>query len=167
MLAVLLSACAGGLAAPEAQARSSTVDLTCFIQAQFTFSPALNFNTTSTRFSGMATSCVSPNGRYKELHSGVVFGTDGVTGTGCAPLLLQILGGNNTVFWSDGTTSKFTIEISTDPRSGKLGFVARLTAGRMAGAKISGVPAVITQRGSCLLGGVRGLTFWGVMAYTH
>src|ERR1700750_2750324 len=123
MFAVLVSVGCGGLAVADAQARSTPVDLTCFIQAQFTFSPALNFNSTSTRFSGMATSCMSPNGRYKELHSAVVFGTDGVTGTGCAPLPLQILGGNNTVLWNDGTTSKFTIEISTDPRSGKLGFV--------------------------------------------
>lgn len=170
MLALaLLCCCVAAVAGPaaHAEARSRTIDLTCLALAQFDFAPSLNNTSTSASFSGLASTCISPNGKYKRLHSAVVFGTDGVTATGCAPLFLQILGGNNTLFWDDGSTSRFRIDISTDPRTRKLGFNALLTEGTMAGSRISGIPLLVAQKGLCGLRGVRSFAIEGTVTFTH
>lgn len=165
----LLSWCVVALAGPSAraEARSSTIDLTCFALAQFDFAPGLDGKSTSTSFSGLASSCISLNRRYRQLRSAVVFGTDGVTATGCSPAFLQITGGNNRLIWNDGSISRFRIEISTDPRTRKLGFSAFLTEGTMAGSRITGIPLLIAQKGLCGLRGARSLAIEGTVTFTH
>ncbi len=166
-LALTVSCCAGMLAAPSAQAALPTVDLVCVGSAQFNFNPPLNFNTSKATGLGLASSCTSPSGRYTRLRSAVIFGTTPLVATGCSPAPMTIVGDGSSALWSDGSTGKIDLSVSTDPTSGALGINAKIVEGPLTGSKISFVPAIVAQNGLCLLGGVRSLSLGlGVITIT-
>ena len=167
LLQVFSAMCCGALLpAPGAAAQGVKADLVCVLTAEFTFSPALNFNTTQAVSRGLVSSCATPSGRYPQIKSGVVFGSKPLRASGCSPAPMTI-SGPGSVFWSDGTTSTFDVNVSTDPRTGGLGVTADFTDGRFRGGRITAVPVILAQNGLCGLGGVRSLTFGlGVVAIT-
>ena len=79
---------------------------------------------------------------------------------------MTIVGDGSSALWSDGSKGKIDLSVSTDPTSGDLGINATIVEGPMTGSKISFVPAIVTQNGLCLLGGVRSLTIAGVLTIT-
>jgi hypothetical protein len=153
---------------PVAQgARTLTVDLNCFASAQFNFTPPLNFNTVHASEQGLFSSCVSPNGRYPRIKSGVIFASD-VVASGCWPAPFRLSGPNSKIFWSDGSSSTFSLAVSTDPTSGNLGLNGYVTDGPLAGGHAVAVPIVVAQRGVCLLGGVSSMSVtFSSVAITH
>jgi len=154
-------------AASAAAARSPAVDLVCMGSAQLDFTPPLNFTTSVAKAAGLVSSCASPSGRYRTIKSGVLFATNPLVATGCSPAPLTIAGHGSTVFWNDGTQSTFDVAIGTDPTSDALGVNATFRAGPLAGDQASFAPAVVSQRGLCLLGGVRSLTLgFGALVWT-
>ena len=144
--------------APSARAAVPRVDLVCVASAQFNFSPPLNFNTSEATGLGLASSCTSPSGRYPRLKSAVIFGTTPLVAKGCSPAPMTIVGDGSSALWSDGSKGKIDLDVSTDPLSGALGINAKIVEGPLTGRRISFVPGVVSQRGLCLLGGVRSLT---------
>lgn len=165
LLAALLLCAAVAAAPAAATARVPAIDLICQTSAQVNFSPPLNFNRTSASLIGLLTSCASPSGRQRRVKSGVIFGTSGVTASGCAPAPMVVRGGDSRVLWSDGTTSRFSLALSTDPLDGPFGFHSAIHSGTMSGARISGVPVLAAPRGTCLLGGVRDIALAGVLVF--
>ena len=162
--------CVAVLAAPGVASGAGLpkVDLVCALSAQFDFSPPLSFNTTTATARGLASSCASPSGRYPRLKSGVLFFSEPLVATGCSPAPVTMRGTGSTLLWNDGSTSRYDIHVSTDPRSGAFGISAVTTSGTMRGAHVNAVPAIVAQRGFCLLGGVRSLTLgFGVMTFTN
>lgn len=159
-LAVVLL-CSGwvstGLAGTANAALLPAVDLVCAASGQFSFSPPLNNNVVSDDVTGLFSSCLSPDRRAPQLRSGVLFGTNGHA-RGCFPLGLS-QGGTGTFFWSDGTTTSFTLEIGTNLSRPPIGFDAILNRGTLAGDVLTGVPLAIDQEGLCGFGGVRSYSF--------
>lgn len=161
--------CAATLAGPSVAtaARAPTVDLTCLISGEFDFSPPLSFNTSTVRARGLASSCVSPSGRYARLKSAVVFATTPLVATGCVPAPFSMTGPGSTMLWNDGSKSTIDVAVGTDP-TGTLGFGLSVSAGTMKGATFTAAPLILTQRGLCLLGGVRSMTLgFGVITATN
>ena len=169
VLPALIAGCCVGMAvAPSARAAVPRVDLVCVASAQFNFSPALNFNTSEATGLGLASSCTSPSGRYPRLKSAVIFGTTPLVARGCSPAPMTIVGDGSSALWSDGSKGKIDLDVSSDPLSGALGINAKIVEGPITGGKISFVPGVVSQRGLCLLGGVRSLTLGlGVLTITN
>src|SRR5204862_245836 len=117
MLVEVVASCGlVALAGPGAAqgARTLTVDLNCFASAQFNFTPPLDFNATHASEQGLFSSCVSPNGRYPRIKSGVIFASN-VLASGCWPAPFRLSGPNSKIFWSDGSSSTFSLAVSTDP----------------------------------------------------
>lgn len=161
--------CAVALTGPSVAtgARAPTVDLTCLISGEFDFSPPLSFNTSTVTARGLASSCVSPSGRYPRLKSAVVFATKPLVATGCVPAPFSMTGAGSTMLWNDGSQSTVDVAVGTDP-TGTLGFGLSVSAGTMEGATFTAAPLILTQRGLCLLGGVRSLTLgFGVITATN
>lgn len=159
VLPALIAGCGVAMAvAPSAQAGVPRVDLVCVGSAQFNFSPPLSFNTSEATGMGLASSCTSPSGRYPRLKSAVIFGTTPLVATGCSPAPMTIVGDGSSALWSDGSKGKIDLSVSTNPFSGALGINAKIVEGPLTGSKISLVPTIVSQRGLCLLGGVRSLT---------
>ena len=168
LLQVLSAMCCGALlpAPGAAAAEGVKADLVCLFSAEYTFSPPLNFNTTQAVGRALVTSCGTPSGRYPRIKSGVLFSSEPLRASGCSPAPMTINGRGNPVFWNDGTTSAYDVNISTDPRKGGLGFEAFFTDGRFTGGKAAAAPVIIAQNGLCGLGGVRSLTLGlGVAAF--
>ena len=169
LLQVFSAICCGALLlAPGAAAQGMKADLVCLFDAEYTFSPPLNFNTTQAVARGLVSSCGTPSGRYPRIKSGVVFGSKPLRASGCSPAPMTIAGPGSSVFWNDGTTTTWDVTISTDPRrKGGLGIQADLTDGRFSGGRATAVPVILAQNGLCGLGGVRSLTLGlGVLAIT-
>ena len=168
LLQVLSAMCCGALlAVPGAAAQGSKADLVCVFEAEFTFSPALNSNTTNAVARGLMSSCGTPSGRYPRIKSGVLFASTPLRASGCSPAPMTINGTGSTLHWNDGTTSTFDTNVSTDPRQGDLGIAAVVTDGRFKGGRMAAIPAILAQNGLCGLGGVRSLTLgFGVATIT-
>lgn len=156
-LAAMVVLCSGWVAAgPAGRADSAllpSVDLVCTASAQINFSPPLNNDTVSGSVGGYIQSCTSPDGRAAQIRSGAAVAPD-TPASGCSPLGLTV-GGNGTISWSNGTTSDFTIEVSTHLSKPPLGFGVILTGGTLAGDRVIAVPLLIDQDGLCGFGGVR------------
>ena len=99
-VAVVAGCCLVASAVPGVAdgARTRTVDLNCFASAQFNFTPPLDFNTTHASEQGLFSSCVSPNGRYPRIKSGVIFASS-VLASGCWPAPFRLSGPNSTIVW--------------------------------------------------------------------
>ena len=176
LLAALVGVCIATLVlwSGAASARSLTnatvpiVDLACVSSFQFDFSPPLSFNTVSAQTTASLTSCVSPNSSHPELLSAVLFADRGrSTATGCSPLPITV-SGVGSILWNDDTSSVFDFHVSTNPLSDRFGFTADITSGTLAGDRITALPAVVTQDGLCLLGGVNSLSVnLGSDIFTH
>ena len=165
-----LAGCSAGvLVAPSVTtgAQVRVIDLTCVGSAQFNFSPPLKSARTDVSFMGLVSSCLSPNGSHPQLKSGVVFGTKGTSASGCSPLPLRINGGGNTITWNDGSTSKFSLAVNTNPLGPGFGFAGSLTGGTLNGARVTGAPLLVAQRGLCMLSGVRSLSLTGTITFFH
>ena len=148
-------------------ARAPTVDLICLISGEFDFSPPLSFNTSTVTARGLASSCVSPSGRYARLKSAVVFATKPLVAKGCVPAPFSMTGPGSTMVWNDGSQSTIDVAVGTDP-TGTLGFGLSVSAGTMKGATFTAAPLILTQHGLCLLGGVRSMTLgFGVITATN
>jgi hypothetical protein len=148
-------------------AQARTLDLTCVGSTQFNFTPPLRSASTDVSFMGLVSSCLSPNGRYGRLKSGVVFGTKGTTASGCSPAPLRISGGGNNIIWNDGSTTTFSLSVNTTPLGAGFGFAGSLTDGILSGASVTGVPLLVAQRGLCSLSGVRSLSLTGTITFFH
>ena len=146
------------MVAPGTAAQGSKVDLVCLFQVELTFSPPLNFNTTDAVLRGFASSCGTPSGRFPRIKSGVVFSSKPLRASGCSPAPLTITGLGGSVFWSDGSTDTYSVNVNTDPLTGGLGFRAGYTDGKFGGGELTGAPVILAQHGLCGLGGVRSLT---------
>ena len=151
-----------------ARAAVPVVDLACVSSFQFDFSPPLSFNTVSSQTTAALTSCVSPNSRYPDLLSAVLFADRGhSTATGCSPLPVTVVGVGS-ILWNDDTSSVFDFHVSTNPLSDAFGFTADIRSGTLAGDRITALPAVVSQDGFCLLGGVNSLSVnLGSDIFTH
>jgi hypothetical protein len=163
--------CCVGLAcgASTASARQvQSIDLVCLISVQYNFTPALNFNTVKASGLGLLSSCGSPNGRYPRLKSGTVFNTNDVIASGCWPLPLRMSGGQSKIYWNDGTSSTFTVDLSSDPLAGGIRLNAFVTEGPLTGSHAAAIPTVVGQHGLCGLGGVRSASAtFGAMPIYH
>lgn len=93
-----------------------------------------------------------------------MFATKPLVATGCVPAPFSMTGPGTTLVWSDGSTSTNDVAVGTDP-FGTLGLGFSVSAGTMKGATFAAAPLIVTQRGLCLLGGVRSMTL-GLAAIT-
>jgi hypothetical protein len=160
----LIAACCAGLAFGGATASAKqvqSIDLICLISVQYDFTPALNFNTVQASGSGLLSSCASPNGRYPRLKSGTVFNTNDVTASGCWPLPMRMTGGRSKIYWNDGTSSTFTVDLSSDPLAGGIRLNAFVIDGPLTGSHAAAIPTAIGQHGVCLPGIPGGLGLSG------
>ncbi|MEJ2854227.1 MULTISPECIES: hypothetical protein [unclassified Saccharothrix] len=143
-------------------AHAATGDLTCTGNFQFNFTPPLTAtNTTSTAdVGGGLVDCVSPNGQYTRLKSGVRTGTGTVTrplGTApCAPAMTITEGAVLT--WNTGEKSKFRITVNTDPTADRLTISAYFTSGPLAGDTANAYPIVLHTNADCAVNGLTQLT---------
>ena len=154
-LAVTLASVVVGVVAlpcAGAAAQVPAVDITCVATGQFTFSPPLNFNTTSVSVAGAFSNCFSPSGSQPQLSSAVL--SFGGIASGCWPFPATMGGTGGTFTWNDGSVSTFDWTVSTDPFGAPLGLSATITSGPMTGDSGVGVPVLLSQNGLCLLGGV-------------
>lgn len=147
---------------PGAVARAATGDLTCTGNFQFNFDPPLTAtNTTATAdVGGGLVDCVSPNGRYTRLKSGVRTGVGTVSrplGTApCAPVMTILECAVLT--WNTGEKSKFRITVNTDPSSGRLTISAYFTSGPLVGDTANAYPIVLHTNADCAVNGLTQLT---------
>jgi hypothetical protein len=158
--ATAVTALAGGLAASSGQA--ATGDLVCTVAGQIDFSPPLTATNTTAdaTVGGGLVDCVSPNGNYSRLTSGVRTGTGAVSrrlGTApCAPAMT--IGEGAVLTWNTGEKSKFEITVNTDPTSGAITISAYFTHGPLAGDTANAYPIVLHTNVDCATNGLTQLT---------
>ena len=115
----------------HSRAAVPVVDLACVSSFQFDFSPPLSFNTVSSQTTAALTGCVSPNSRYPDLLSAVLFADRGhSTATGCSPVPVTVVGVGS-ILWNDDTSSVFDFHVSTNPLSDAFGFTADIRSGTL------------------------------------
>lgn len=143
-------------------AHAATGDLTCTGNFQFNFAPPLTAtnSTADADVGGGLVDCVSPNGQYSRLKSGVRTGTGTATRelglAPCAPVITITEGAVLT--WNTGEKSRFRITVNTDPTAGRLTVSAYFTSGPLAGDTANAYPIVLHTNPDCALNGLTQLT---------
>jgi hypothetical protein len=143
-------------------ARAEPGDLTCTGNFQFNFDPPLTatHTTADADVGGGLVDCLSPNGNYSHLRSGVRTGTGTASrpfGTApCAPVMTITEGAVLT--WNTGEKSRFEITVNTDPNSGTLTISAYFTHGPLAGDTAHAYPIVLHTNADCATNGLTQLT---------
>jgi hypothetical protein len=152
-----LALAAGGLIATAPVAHASVGDTTCFVSAQGTFVPNLTAGSTvDVTVDGALTGC---NGTT-DLRSANVTTTD-ITAT-ASPLscLILTIDGTAELRWTtasgDHPTSTVHVHLSLNPADPPV-LALNVTAGELAGDSVLAVP-VVTLNGTCLTGGLTGIT---------
>ncbi len=154
-LAVVGITFCGGLAT-AAPASATLGDLTCTLNAQLYFSPALTAGSTSaTTVSGNAVGCVSLTGQT--MTSGAVAGSGTTTAASlpinpCALLFSVTL--TATFTWNTGQQSTLTVTFSTNPLAGTVGAFGTVTSGPLAGDTLIALPVLATPNLNCLTAGL-------------
>jgi hypothetical protein len=143
-----------GTAVPS---QAAVGDLTCTALFQMNFRPALKGATTASNSSievGLS-NCLSLNGRYSDLSSGLMTGSGPATSLPGIPCSLVLtVNYKLKVDWSNGQTSKVDAEVNSNPLDGTIGFKGVVTGGPLTGDKIYAAGPVVPNA-DCLL---RGLT---------
>jgi hypothetical protein len=143
-------------------ADAATGDLACTGNFQFNFDPPLTAtNTTSTaNVGGGLVDCVSANGHYSRLKSGVRVGYGAVSRpigvVPCAPVMTITEGA--VLVWNTGEQSTFDITVNTDPTNGMITISAVFTSGPLAGDTANAFPIVLHTNVDCALHGLTSLT---------
>jgi hypothetical protein len=143
-------------------AHAATGDLTCIGNFQFNFTPPLTATTTTAEadVGGGLVDCVSPNGRYSRLKSGVRTGTGTATRelevAPCTPVMTITEGAVLT--WNTGEKSRFRITVNTDPATGRLTITASVTSGPLAGDTANAYPIVLHTNPDCAVNRLTQLT---------
>ncbi|WP_367128366.1 hypothetical protein [Saccharothrix sp. HUAS TT1] len=151
----------GSAAATAPPAGAAVVDLTCNVNVQLSFSPALTAVRTSAAVVGVANlaNCLSPSGAHPEPAGGAVTDATGTaTSLGGVPCnLLLTITGSATIEWSPGderTTFDFTVR--TNVLDGAVQLTTRQTSGPLTGTTSQTVGAANPNL-DCLLNGLSGL----------
>ncbi|WP_447008973.1 hypothetical protein ACRAKJ_14525 [Saccharothrix sp. DSM 118769] len=149
----------GSATAPPATA--AVADLTCTINVQLSFSPALTAVQTTASVVAVASlsNCTSPNGSHPQLAGGVATPVTGTaTSLGGVPCnLLLTLTGSGIIEWSPGdeqTTFDFTVR--TNVLDGTVQLTTWQTGGTLAGTTSQTVGAANPNL-DCPLNGLSGL----------
>ncbi|RZS41147.1 hypothetical protein EV193_103467 [Herbihabitans rhizosphaerae] len=148
------------ITAPPALAEQG--DLACTGNFQFNFTPPLTSTTTTAdaEVRGGLVDCVSPNGNYTRLKSGVRTGFGTVNRPAglesCSPVMTITEGAVLT--WNTGEKSKFAITVNTDPSNGRITISAYFTSGPLAGDTANAFPIVLHTNGDCAVNGLSQLT---------
>ncbi|MGZ3144633.1 hypothetical protein ACVDFE_22095 [Lentzea chajnantorensis] len=157
-VSVLVLGSAGALAPP---AHAVVPHLTCNVNVQLSFSPALTAVQTTASVTAVANlvNCLSPNGSHPELAGGAVTSATGTaTSLGGVPCsLLLTLTGSATILWSPGdeqTTFDFTVR--TNVLDGTVQLTTWQTSGPLTGTTSQTVGAANPNL-DCLLNGLSGL----------
>jgi hypothetical protein len=151
---------AGALAGPSAlPAHAATGDLTCTIDFQINFSPALTATNTSAKVSLTAglVGCMSPNGVFPDLRSATAIGSgSAASGSGGNPcsLLLNIQLKASTTWSPTGQHSKASFTINTNAPAGTVTLRGVVTSGVLAGDSFTPVAIVITPNPDCAVKGL-------------
>ncbi|QCX82727.1 hypothetical protein C9F11_45855 (plasmid) [Streptomyces sp. YIM 121038] len=159
-MAVSVALASAGLILPTAPAHALTGDLACTTKATVTFSPALRPATeSSVSATGTLPTCASANGKFSQLKSATITGTEGTaTATGFVlrcPALLTVTA-TATLAWQNGEKSRISFTLSTDPSQG-VKLSGTVTSGPMEGDTLYAVP-VVTLNTSCPMAGLNTLT---------
>lgn len=126
-------------------AHAAPGDLTCTGNFQFDFSPPLTATSTTAdaTVGGGLVNCLSSNGQYTRLKSGVRTGTGTATrstGENCLPVMTIVE--EAVLTWNTGAKSKFDITVNTDPTAGRVTISAYFTKGPLAGDTANAYPVV-------------------------
>jgi hypothetical protein len=162
-----------GAVAPMPAAHAQLLDLNCALNFQFNFSPPLSLANpvevlTEGNLTANFTSCLSLNQRFSDLHSATVHVTGVATVSGypvnpCALLLKMI--GTGTFEWSNGQSSGFDWEVTTDPLKNLLTLHANITSGPMTGDTGTAIPIVPIVNVDCLTAGLKTLGAIGAITF--
>ncbi|MFI9006120.1 hypothetical protein ACIGNX_02645 [Actinosynnema sp. NPDC053489] len=151
----------GAVTATAPPAAAVVPDLTCDVNVQLTFAPALTATRTTASVTAVAdlVNCLSPNGSHPELAGGAVTtATATATSLGGVPCnLLLTITGSATIQWSPGdeeTTFDFTVR--TNVLDGTVQLTTWQTSGPLAGTTSQTV-GVANPNLDCLLNGLSGL----------
>ncbi|SER25708.1 hypothetical protein [Actinokineospora terrae] len=151
-----------GFLVPAAPAQAALVELTCNVNVQLSFSPALTATQTTAAVTGVANvvNCLSPSGNYGHLQAGTVSDATGtVTSLGGIPCnLLATITGRATIDWAPtGGHTTFDFTVNTNPLNGLVTLQTWQTSGPLAGTTSLTVAAANPNLG-CALGGLSSIT---------
>ncbi|MGO1056356.1 hypothetical protein [Crossiella sp. CA198] len=161
---ILLAACAALLATmflPHA-ASAAVGDLTCTGNFQFDFDPPLTATNTTANavVGGGLVNCLSLNGQYTRLKSGVRVGQGTVSRPlgllPCVPVMT--IRETAVLTWNTGEVSEFEITVNTDPLAGPITISALFTSGPLAGDTANAFPVVLNPNLDCATAGLTQLT---------
>jgi hypothetical protein len=148
-------------ATPAAPAYATVGDLTCNVNVQLSFSPALTLTQTTTSVTGVANvvNCVSLDGAYPDLTAGTVTNAVGsaksLGGSPCS--LLLTITGTATIDWTDGQKTTFDFTVNTNPLNGLVSLMTAQTSGPLTGTSSETVGAANPNL-DCLLTGLTSIS---------
>ena len=148
-------------AVPTAPAYAGVGDLTCNVNVQLSFSPALTLTQTNTNVTGVASvvNCISLDGEYSDLTAGTVTNAVGTAKSlGGAPCsLLLTITGTATIDWTDGQETTFDFTVNTNPLNGLVALMTTQTSGPLAGT-ISETVGAANPNLDCVLAGLTSIS---------
>jgi hypothetical protein len=146
---------------PATPAHAAVGDLTCNVNVQLSFSPALTLTQTTTNVTGVANvvNCISLDGAYPDLTAGTVTNAVGtatsLAGVPCS--LLITITGTATIDWTDGQQTTFDFTVNTNPLNGLVSLMTTQTSGPLAGT-ISETVGAANPNLDCVLTGLTSLS---------
>ncbi|MBM7774429.1 hypothetical protein JOD54_004633 [Actinokineospora baliensis] len=148
--------------AVAAPAQAALVELTCNVNVQLSFSPALTATQTSAKLTGVASvvNCLSPSGNYNQLQAGSVSDATGTAvSLGGVPCnLLATFTGRATIDWSpNGGHTTFDFTVNTNPLNGLVTLMTTQASGPLTGTTSQTVGVANPNLG-CALGGLSSLS---------
>ncbi|MFI7119137.1 hypothetical protein [Amycolatopsis sp. NPDC049868] len=153
------------LVAPAAHAAQGDLDCTGAFNIDITPPLTPQRLTSTAHATGLFANCLSLNGRYDNIQSGVIDAYATVSANGLpaniCQLLLTFKSNNpavNTFTWSPNAgISHYTWRISTDPAQGVV-LQAHISSGTLAGDTGTAVPVLADPNPDCALNGLKSLT---------
>ncbi|GAA3001247.1 hypothetical protein [Actinokineospora diospyrosa] len=143
-------------------AQAALVELTCNVNVQLAFSPALTATQSTAQVTGVASvvNCLSPSGNFSQLQAGTVSDATGtITSLGGVPCnLLATITGRATIDWSlGGGRTAFDFTVNTNPLNGLVTLMTTQTSGPLVGTTSQTVGVANPNLG-CALGGLSSLS---------